>query len=83
MHTCLHPSTTHTHTHAHEHTHAHAHAHAHKSSPQQWDLALAPSVCDAGEQFGGALGCSYNRITLISAAVRDDKLYVLQVAIVS
>jgi len=39
-----------------------------------WDLALAPTVCKEGEQFGGALGCSYDRIYLIAAAVKGSNL---------
>jgi hypothetical protein len=40
-----------------------------------WDLALAPSVCAAGDEFGGALGCSYDRIFLVSATVQDGKIH--------
>ena len=45
----------------------------------KWDLALAPSKCATNDQFGGALGCSYDRIYLLSASVASGKLRVLQV----
>jgi len=44
-----------------------------------WDLAVAPSVCGADEQFGGALGCSYDRIGLFAAAVKNGKLVTIEV----
>jgi len=42
-----------------------------------WDLALAPAVCAEGEQFGGALGCSYDRIYLVAASVKDSMIHTL------
>jgi len=45
----------------------------------QWDLALAPKKCEAGDQFGGALGCSNNQVVLLSATVKDNQLVVLQI----
>ena len=46
-----------------------------------WDLAAAPPMgqCNEGDQFGGALGCSYDRIILLSATVFEGKLFVLSV----
>ena len=46
-----------------------------------WDLAASPPMgsCKAGDEFGGALGCSYDRIILLSAAVQNGKLFVLSV----
>mmetsp|Transcript_31326 Transcript_31326/g.63554 ORF Transcript_31326/g.63554 Transcript_31326/m.63554 type:complete len:252 (+) Transcript_31326:79-834(+) len=42
-----------------------------------WDLALAPKECPPGDEFGGALGCSYDRIFLVSATVVKGKLHTL------
>lgn len=44
-----------------------------------WDLAAAPSVCPPGDEFGGALGCSYDRIFLLSACVDKGRLTTFQV----
>jgi hypothetical protein len=43
-----------------------------------WDLAAAPTVCPPGDEFGGALGCSYDRIFLASACVEKGRLITFQ-----